>query len=101
LRLAGQLTQEQLAERAGLSYKFIGEVERGTGNPTVDSLAAIARAMNLDLTEFFKVSDKATPSSVPVELSETDLNEIRDALIKVEQVLGRLMPHRYARPKRR
>lgn len=100
LRLGGRLTQEQLAERAGLSYKFIGEVERGTGNPTVDSLAAIARAMNIDLTEFFKISEKSTAPAL-VELSEADLTEIREALTKVEHVLGRLMPARFGRAKRR
>lgn len=100
LRLGGRLTQEQLAERAGLSYKFIGEVERGTGNPTVDSLAAIARALTVDLTEFFKLNDKSAAPAL-VELSDTDLSEIREALTSVERVLGRLMPARAGRSKRR
>jgi transcriptional regulator with XRE-family HTH domain len=101
MRLTGRLTQEQLAERAGLSYKFVGEVERGTGNPTVDSLAALARALGVDLTEFFRISDRAGSLPSAVELSEQDYNEIRDALGQVEQILSRLMPARNGRSKRR
>jgi transcriptional regulator with XRE-family HTH domain len=101
MRLTGRLTQEQLAERAGLSYKFVGEVERGTGNPTVDSLAALARAFGVDLTEFFRISDRTGGPPSPVELSEQDFNEIRDALSQVEQILARLMPARQGRSKRR
>jgi transcriptional regulator with XRE-family HTH domain len=99
IRLSAGLTQEALAEVAGLSYKFIGEVERGTGNPTVDSLAAIARALNVELTEFFRLTEKSTVTSV--ELTEADFTAIRDLLVNVEQILDRLMPARRLRPKRR
>ena len=44
LRKLRKLTQEQLGEQAGISYKFIGEVERGAVNPSLDSLTCIARA---------------------------------------------------------
>ncbi|MDQ3070082.1 MAG: helix-turn-helix domain-containing protein [Acidobacteriota bacterium] len=53
LRVRHKLTQEALGERAGLSYKFIGEVERGIGNPSVDSLAAIAGALDTDIADLF------------------------------------------------
>ena len=49
LRLARRLTQEQLAERAGLSYKFIGEVERGKGNPPLTTLGALSDALDVTL----------------------------------------------------
>ena len=48
-RVRRQLTQEQLAERSGLSYKFIGEVERGRGNPTLATMAKLARALDVGL----------------------------------------------------
>lgn len=40
-------SQERLGERAGLSGKFIGEVERGQKSISLDSLAAVARALGL------------------------------------------------------
>jgi transcriptional regulator with XRE-family HTH domain len=51
------MSQEGLAARSGLSYKFIGEVERGTGNPTVDTLAALADALETDIAELFGPPD--------------------------------------------
>jgi transcriptional regulator with XRE-family HTH domain len=50
------LTQEKLAERADLSGKYLGEVERGMVNISVDALARLARALKItvhDLTRGF------------------------------------------------
>ena len=47
------LTQEKLAEQSDLTAKYLGEVERGVVNISVDSLARIAKAFGLrvkDLT---------------------------------------------------
>lgn len=37
LRKRKALTQEQLAERAGLDVKFVGSIERGTENPSIQT----------------------------------------------------------------
>lgn len=42
LRVESGLSQEQLAEQAGLSSKYLGEVERGIGNISVEKLSRIA-----------------------------------------------------------
>ncbi|MGH7950376.1 MAG: helix-turn-helix domain-containing protein [Limisphaerales bacterium] len=50
------LTQEQLAEKAGLSPKFLGEVERASVNISIDALIRIANALTVqvnDLTRGF------------------------------------------------
>ena len=50
------ISQELLAEKAELSPKYIGEVERGIVNISVDSLARIAKALQVgvkDLTRGF------------------------------------------------
>jgi transcriptional regulator with XRE-family HTH domain len=39
------LTQNELAEQAGLSPKYIGEVERGEANLTIEALERIAEAL--------------------------------------------------------
>lgn len=41
------LSQEKLAEKASLSYKYLGEVERGYVNVSLDSLMRIAKALKL------------------------------------------------------
>ena len=56
-RVAQELSQEALAERAGLHRTFIGLVERGQRNPTVLTLAAIARALNLAASELLAAAE--------------------------------------------
>lgn len=55
-RKLAALSQESLAERADLTAKFLGEVERGYVNISVDALARIAKALRIgvhDLTRGF------------------------------------------------
>ena len=42
-----KFSQEKLAERADLSTVFISRVERGKESPSMDSLAKIAKALNV------------------------------------------------------
>jgi transcriptional regulator with XRE-family HTH domain len=46
------LSQEKLAEKAGLSYKYLGEVERGVVNVSLDTLMRIAKALKVRLHDF-------------------------------------------------
>lgn len=48
-RRFADLTQEQLAEAAGVSTSFIGHIERGTRVPSVQTLFAICRALGCSL----------------------------------------------------
>jgi transcriptional regulator with XRE-family HTH domain len=59
-RVARELSQEALAEQAGLHRNFIGLVERGQRNPTVLTLAAIARAMNLTASALLAAAELKT-----------------------------------------
>jgi transcriptional regulator with XRE-family HTH domain len=45
------LSQEKLAEKSDLSYKYLGEVERGSVNVSLDSLARIAKALKVRLRD--------------------------------------------------
>lgn len=81
LRRARRLTQEQLAERAGLSYKFIGEVERGKGNPTLTTLGAISDALGVGLVDLLAI-DPGRP-----KLSPRQVSQVRDALASLETLV--------------
>lgn len=52
-RVSAKLTQEQLAERAGLHPTYIGQLERGEKNATLDSINKLAVALNVSLSELF------------------------------------------------
>ncbi|MBY0562426.1 helix-turn-helix transcriptional regulator [Hyphomicrobium sp.] len=50
LRQDRGLTQEELADRAGLNRNYVGMVEREENAPTVDTLEALAKALDIDPT---------------------------------------------------
>ena len=47
LRLRRNLTQEQLAERAGISTSFLGHIERGSRKLSLETFYRLIRAMSL------------------------------------------------------
>jgi transcriptional regulator with XRE-family HTH domain len=49
LRKEAKLTQEELAERAGLSANYVGEIERGERNPSALALFALASGAGVDI----------------------------------------------------
>jgi transcriptional regulator with XRE-family HTH domain len=53
LRNVQQMTQEQLGQKAGLSYKYLGAIERGEKNAPIETLIKIAAALKYDLHELF------------------------------------------------
>lgn len=53
LRKKNNLTQSELAEKIGLSTNFIGMVERGERNTSVDKIFKLAKAFNISLAQFF------------------------------------------------
>ncbi len=75
LRKLKGLTQEQLGEKAGLSYKFVGEIERGTVNPSLDSLSGIAKALDVSLSGLLP-----TEGDIFSTLSPKDLQLVKKAL---------------------
>lgn len=49
LRNSQKLSQDKLAERVGISGKYLGEVERGEGNVSVEKLESIAVALEVTI----------------------------------------------------
>lgn len=52
-RYRENLTQEQLAEKTKSSVNYIGCLERGQHNPSVDKLEKVASALNIEPYELF------------------------------------------------
>lgn len=81
LRIRRKLTQEALGERAGLSYKFIGEVERGRGNPTLTTLAALSEALGVGLVDLLGIETDRP------RLSPRQASQVREALQSIEHLV--------------
>jgi putative transcriptional regulator len=52
-RVENDLTQAQLAERAGVTRQTIGLIEAGRFNPSLKLCLAIAKALNKTLDDLF------------------------------------------------
>lgn len=56
IRHAKKLTQEELADRARLSMRYVGAIERGDVSASVTVLGQIAEALEVDPAELLRQS---------------------------------------------
>ena len=54
LRREAGLTQEQLAERCGLSQQYLSGLERGRRNPTIVTLYELANALGVSQVDLVR-----------------------------------------------
>lgn len=47
------ITQEELADRAGFHRTYIGQIERSERNPAFKNIVTLCQALRVPLTEFF------------------------------------------------
>ena len=48
-----ELSQEELAAKAGVHRTYIGMIERAEKNITLENIEKVAKALNLKLSDFF------------------------------------------------
>ena len=53
-----QMTQEELAERAGLSARYVGAIERGDVSASVTVLGQIAEALGVEPGDLLRRSSR-------------------------------------------
>ena len=75
-----RLTQGQLAARAALSPKVLGEIERGTGNPTVSTLANLSQALGVAMPHLVADVPLAATETGGRYLTAQELRRLNDAL---------------------
>jgi transcriptional regulator with XRE-family HTH domain len=59
LRLSKDWTQEELAERLGVSLNFLGLIERGLKAPSFEKIEAIAKVFRKPVAQLFEVQSPA------------------------------------------
>ncbi|HJT20310.1 MAG TPA: helix-turn-helix transcriptional regulator [Nitrospira sp.] len=57
LRVKRGWSQEELAQRAGRHWTYIGGIERGERNVTLQVIADLARALGVQVKSFFPSED--------------------------------------------
>lgn len=93
LRKNADLSQEELAEKAEISSKYISRIEMGQHFPSIDTLVKLADALNVELKDFFEFahaaeSPKELKRVIEGMLKEADTEKLR-TLVKVTRAVVR------------
>jgi transcriptional regulator with XRE-family HTH domain len=54
LRLAQGMSQEAFADHCGFARSYMSRIERGTANPSLDTVEVLAAALRVTATELFE-----------------------------------------------
>lgn len=81
-RLAKGLTQAELAEYADLSLKYVGEIERGAANTTIEVLERLAAAVGWNPLETLEGLREPLSEGVRMHL----LDEVRQVLDRLRHM---------------
>lgn len=91
LRQEQGLSQEELADKVGLHYTYIGSVERGEANPTLKNIEKIASALKIGLPELFSFY-VAKESSEPFARIRGQLfNLVKDEDLKTSRNIVKIL----------
>lgn len=63
LREQLDISQEQLAERAGLHWTYVSGIERGRRNPGLNTLGRLAKALRVSLADLLTGLGKDLPDA--------------------------------------
>ena len=93
LRRGRGLTQDQVAERTGLSLNYLSRIERGLENPTLDTFLALADALKVEPLDLFTIdSEESDPRRLRQILARL-VADVRDdqlgQMIRIFRVLLR------------
>lgn len=84
LRKQKGLTQEKLAERMGVSPKYLSSIERGKENPTLTTIINLAQSMDVEIADIFTFLEVEDPgkrkSLITSLLKEADEEKLKTAL---------------------
>lgn len=86
LRNEKHMSQEELSFKAGISPAHLGQIERAVKNPTIDTIAKIASALDLPLSLLFSTEpivsnpQNLTIGKINAQLTDMSEDEQKDIL---------------------
>ena len=84
-RKLAQLTQEKLAEKAGISFAFVGHIERGTRKCSVDTLVKLANALGVSPNTLLQDSLNDDLLGGDARISEKDKRLVRELYQRIQE----------------
>ncbi len=74
-------TQQELAVRAGMTEKHVGEIERGVTEPSITAIAALAAGLQVTMTEL--MPDKERQVSAPPQISYAKWQTVYESTLEL------------------
>jgi transcriptional regulator with XRE-family HTH domain len=91
LRLDRKLSQEKVAELAGINPKYLGRIELGKSDPGAYVLVRLAAAFRVPIGELFEtIRAVGSAQSTTHRLSPADLGNITDTLAELTTLVNRI-----------
>ena len=84
-RRLAQLTQEKLAEKAGISFAFVGHIERGTRKCSVDTLIKLSNALGVSPNTLLQDSLRDDLLGGESQVSEKDKRLVREIYQRIQE----------------
>ena len=93
-RIGKGLSQEKLAELSGCHHTYIGQIERGEKNATIESIVKIAVALDVSLSKLFEKlgAENTEARNIPLECyelisakSKNEQEQIYRILLEIEK----------------
>ena len=84
-RILAQMTQEKLAEKAGISLSFLGHIERGTRKASLDTLVRLCNALQVSPRVLLQDSLESDLLGDNIRVSDSQrklLREISNAVLE-------------------
>ena len=91
IRAKNRITQEQLAEKMGISSKYLSSIERGKENPTLNTLIRLAEGLDVDLGEVFQDLEMEDPAKRRELALDMVRNADEDQMQMIAKFLGAVL----------
>lgn len=85
-RLAAGISQPELGRRARVTRDYIGQIERGTSNPSLITMVLVADALGSNIVDFLPQPNK--PEANPVSLRTERARSAPDAATALAMLIG-------------
>jgi transcriptional regulator with XRE-family HTH domain len=89
LREERGFTQEELAERSGMTEKHLGEIERGVTEASITAIAGLARGLQVGVSDLVPQPPRVTPE--PPRLSRTQWQLVYDATLELNETARHML----------
>ena len=83
LRAARNLSQEQLADKSGISPKYMSRIEMGLHFPSFDIITKLANALQVEVKDFFEFAHEAKNTKELKEMISSLLKEADDERLRL------------------